>query len=97
DLNVRGVERLDHGAECVVLVVISRSAAVAVVRGEKAQWVVTPVVPLLGVELKDGHKFHRGDAQVFEIRDLLDQPRESAAPLWTRAGVRVDREPPNVQ
>src|SRR5208337_3787488 len=30
-------------------------------------------------------------------RDLLDQPRESAATLRTHAGVRVDREPANVQ
>ena len=81
DLDVRGVKRLDHGAELVVLFALFGPAAVAVVGGEKVQRHVTPTASLLGVALEDGHEFHRGDAQFFQVGNLLDDSAVGAAPL----------------
>ena len=49
-----------------------RSAAVAVVGGEKVQRHVTPAASLLRVELEDRHEFHDCDAQFFQVGNLLD-------------------------
>ena len=95
DLDVRGVQRLHHGAELVVLFV--RPAAVAVVGGEKVQRHVTPTASLLGVALEDGHEFYRSDPQFFQIGNLFDDSAVGAAPLRAHSGVRVVRESPDVQ
>ena len=49
------------------------------VRREEAQRHVPPVVPLLGIALVDGQQFHHGDAEIQQVRDLVDDAGERPA------------------
>ena len=75
--------------------------AVGRVRREERDRLVAPVVDLprrarLGVELEHRQQLDGGDAELLEIRDLLDQPGVSAAGLLPDPGARVAGEPADV-
>ena len=101
DLDARPVQRLDHVAEFVDRAERILARAVRLVRREERDRRVAPVVDLarraiLGVELEHRQQFHRGDAELLEIRDLLDQAGVRAARLLADAGTRMAREAADV-
>ena len=91
------VERLHHVAELGDLRALLRAHAVARLRREVAVRVVAPVVAKLGavdrvdpahlalVESEHRQQLDRGDAEVLQVGDLLDDPRERAGMLDARA------------
>ena len=102
DLEPRAVQRLDHVAELVEHAERIRARAVRLVRREERHGSVPPVVDLagrtvLGVELEHGQQLHRGDPELAEVRDLLDQSRERAARLGADARALVAGEAAHVQ
>ena len=78
DLDARPVQRLDHVAELVHRAERIPARAVGLVRREERDRRIAPVVDLarravLGVELEHRQQLHRGDPELLEIGDLLDQ------------------------
>ena len=91
DLDARPVQRLDHVAKFVDRAERILPRAVRLVRREERDRRIAPVVDLsrraiLGVELEHRQQLHRGDAELLEIRDLLDQAGVGAARLLADAG-----------
>ena len=100
-LDPRPVQGLDHVAELVHRAERVLTRAEGLVRREERDWRVAPVVDLsrravLGVELEHRQELHRGDAQLLEVGNLLDQPGERAAALLRHARAGVPREPSHV-
>ena len=96
DLDVGGVQRLDHRLELLHLLPAGAVGGVGVVRGEEADRVVAPVVRealLLQVgvlhELVDGHQLDGGDAEALEVLDhrRVADAGVGAADLVRDAGV----------
>jgi hypothetical protein len=94
DLDAGSVQRLHHVAELVHWAERITARAVRLVRCEERDRCIAPVVDLarravLGIELEPRQQFHRGDPELLEIWDLLDQAGERAALLLAdpRAGV----------
>ena len=101
DLDARPVQRLDHVAELVHRAERIPARAVRLVRREERDRRVAPVVDLarravLGVELEHRQQLHRGDPELLEIGDLLDQAGEGAAGLLADAGAGVAGEAAHV-
>ena len=76
--------------------------AVGMMRREERDRLVPPVVHAAGrrilrIELEDGQQLDGGDAQVLEVRDLLDQPGIGAALPGRHAGAVVAGEAPHVE
>jgi hypothetical protein len=68
------------------------------VRREKRQGLVPPIVTearrtVLLVEGKDGEQLDRADAEISQVRDLLDQPGVGTALGRSDAGARMPGEP----
>ena len=51
---------------------------------------------ILGVELEHGQKFHCGDAELLEIRDLLNQAGVRSPSLLADSGIRMTSESADV-
>ena len=101
DLDARPVQRLDHVAELVHRAERIPARAVRLVRREERDRRVAPVVDLarravLGIELEHRQQLHRGDPELLEIRDLLDQAGEGAAGLLADAGAGMAGEAAHV-
>ena len=84
DLDARPVQRLDHVAKLVHRTKRILTRAVRLVRRKERYRRVAPVVDpsrraILRVELKHRQQFDRGDAELLEIRNLLDQTGIGAA------------------
>jgi hypothetical protein len=97
DLDAGSVQRLDHVTELVDRAERVTARAVSLVRSEERDRRITPVVDLarrtiLGIELKHRQQLHRGDPELLEIRDLLDQARERAAGLLADPGAGMAGE-----
>ena len=89
DLDAGAVQRLDHVAELVDRAERILPRAVGLVRREERDRRVAPVVDLarraiLGVELEHRQQLDRGDAELLEIGNLLDQAGIGAAGLLRR-------------
>jgi len=89
-LDAGAVQRLDHVAELVEHRQRPRRGGVAGMRREERHRRVAPVVRqpgrrVLRVELEHRHQLDGGDAQVDQVRDLVDQPGVGAAPLYRHA------------
>ena len=100
-LDAGPVQGLDHVAELVHRAERVPARAVRRVRGEERDRLVAPVVDLPGGQswasnCEDRQQLDRGDAELLEVRDLLDQPGVGAARLLADAGVGVAREPADV-
>ena len=86
DLDAGGVKGPDHVAELVDLAVLAAAGGVGRLGRREGDAVVAPEVPqplaglrvgegtIVLVELVDRQQFDGGDAQLFQIGDLLDQP-----------------------
>ena len=101
DLDAGPVQRLDHVAELVHRAERVLARAVRLVRREERDRRVAPVVDLarrtvLGVELEHRQQFDRGDAELLEVRNLLDQAGVGAARLLADAGARMAGEAADV-
>ena len=78
DFESRAMERLDHVPEFVEDPERFLPRTVRMMRREEGDGLVAPVIHLASrrivrVELKHRQQLDRGDPQVFEIRNLLDQ------------------------
>ena len=80
-LDAGAMQRLHHVAELVDRPERILPRAVRLVRREERHRLVAPVVDApvarrdgLRVELEDGQQLHRGDAQLLQVGNLLDQP-----------------------
>jgi hypothetical protein len=78
------MQRLDHVAKLVQRAERVRPRAIAVVRREKRERLIPPIVPkprgtILFVEGKNRQKLDGGDAEILEIGNLFDQPGIGAA------------------
>ena len=96
------MERFDHVAELIEHAERLAPRTVGVMRGEERDRLVSPVVHaswrrVLGVELKHRQQLHRRDAEVHEVRDLLDQPGVGASLPGRDARARVAREAAHVK
>ena len=85
-LDAGAMQRLHHVAELVHRAERIPARAVRLVRREERDRCVAPVVDLarraiLGIELEHRQQLDRGDPELLEIRDLLDQAGERAAGL----------------
>jgi hypothetical protein len=101
DLGAGPVQRLDHVAELVHRAERIFARAARLVRREERDRRIAPIVDLAGrtipgVELEHRQQLHRGDPELLEIRDLLDQARERAAGLLADAGAGVAGEAAHV-
>ena len=101
------VKRADHLLEFQHLCAMVANARVRRLGREEAHRVVAPEVPeplaglrvaaprIVLVELLHGHQLDGGDAQILQVRDLLNQT--AIGPGRLHAGARIDREPADVQ
>ena len=105
-LDAGAVQRLDHVAEFVEHrqrpLRRGTRGGVAHMRRKERDRRIAPVVDQAGrrvlrVELEHRHQLDRGDAQVDQVRDLVDQPGIGAAPGLGHAAARVLGEATNVQ
>ena len=101
DLDARPVQRLDHVAKLVDRAERILARAVRLVRREERNRRIAPVVDepggaVLGVELEDRQQFDRGDAELLQIRNLLDQAGIRAARLLRDAGAGMAGEAAHV-
>ena len=95
------MERLDHVAKLVERPERVLARAVGRVRREEGDRRVAPVVDparraVLGVELKHRQQFDRGDAEVLEIGNLLDQAGVGAALRLRHSGAGMAGEAAHV-
>ena len=95
------VQRLDHVAELVQHGEWLLARAVRGVRCKEGDGLVAPVVDQAGgrgqgIELVDRQQFHRRDAEILQVGDLLDQPGVGAALLRRHTGAGVTREAADV-
>ena len=82
------LQKLDHLLQLPTLTVVLCRSGIAGVRGKKSHRVVAPVfvqpLPLIRmtvcdlVEFKDRQQLHCRDAQLLQIRNLLDDPRKGS-------------------
>src|SRR5436190_1467131 len=78
DLDPGAMERLDHVTKLVQRAERVRPRAIAVVRREKRERLIPPVIAakarwtILFVEGKDREKLDGGDAEILEIGNFLD-------------------------
>jgi|GEM_PF-6300603 len=84
DLDSRAMQRLDHVAKLVERAKRVGSGAVAVMRREKRQGLVPPIVAealrsVLLVEGKDRQQLDGADPEVLQVGNLVDQPGVGAA------------------
>ena len=101
DLDPGPVERLHQVPELVDRGLRAWPAGVGAVRGKERHRLVAPVVGpaagrVLGVELVHGQQLDRGDPEVDEVRDFLDEPGVGPADRRVHAAVGVGREPADV-
>ena len=68
DIDAVGVEGIDHGAEFLDGAAFGFVGGVAFVRGEEVEGHVAPVTAFFVIALVDGHQFHGGDAEAFEMK-----------------------------
>ena len=97
DFDARPVQRLDHVAELVHRAERILARAVRLMRREERNRRIAPVVDLsrraiLRIELEHRQQLDRGDAELLEIRDLLDQAGKGAARLLADAGTGMAGE-----
>ena len=97
DLEPRPVERLDEVAELVDRALRAGPAAVGAVGREERDRLVAPVVGpvarrVVGVEREHRQQLDGGDAEVDEVRDLLDEARVGPAPSRVHPAARVSGE-----
>src|SRR5689334_12550250 len=77
------VKCLDHVTELVDRTERFPTRTIRLVRCEKADWLVAPIIDLSGrtglrIELKHRKQLYRGNPQPLEVRNLLDQSSEGA-------------------
>ena len=82
--NARPVQRLHHIAKLVDGTQRILPGAVGQVRSKERHRAISPVVhparwAVLRIELKDGQQFDRGDPEVLQVGNFLDQPSIRAA------------------
>jgi hypothetical protein len=90
--NVRIVKGFHHRAELAVVAEHLRIACVLVVRREKVQRHVAPVIAFLRIALKHRHQLDHRDPEVPQIRDLLDQTRVGTGAARIDSRVRIPGE-----
>src|SRR5262249_51423035 len=100
-LDAGAMERLDHVPKFVDGTRWIAPRTVSVMRCDERHRRIAPVIDVsrwtvLGVELEYRQKLHRGDAEVLQIRNLVDQPCERPAPLVADAGAGMTREAAHV-
>ena len=107
DLDVGLVKGADEVAELGHLVVFGAAVSVSAFRGGKGDAVVTPKIlealarvrvdedAIVLIELEDGEQFDRGDAELLQIGNFLDEPGEG--PRLGDQGIGVHREAAHVQ
>jgi hypothetical protein len=100
-LDARAVQRLHHVAKFVKRSERVGSRAVGLMRREERDRLVSPVVApaawrIVAVELEHGEELHGGDAQVAQVRDLLDDAGVGAASGVRHPGARMLREATHV-
>ena len=81
------MQGLDQFAELQMLMPAVGMDAIVVVRRKKTERHVAPVVVLLRIELKHGHQFNGGDAQLSQIGDLVNDSCERPAPVRRDPGI----------
>ena len=101
DLDSGPVQRLDHIAKFVHRAKRILPRAVGLVRREERNRRIAPVIDfsrraILGIELEDRQQFDGGDAELLQIRNLLDQTGIGAASLLGNAGTGMAGEAPHV-
>jgi hypothetical protein len=101
DLDAGPVQGLDQIAELAHRGQHIGRAGIAAVRREERDGTVAPVVLPLGrrvlyVEMLHRQELHRGDAQIFQVGNLLDEPEVGPAPLGRDARARVAGEAADV-
>ena len=96
-LDVRLVKGADHLPEFVVLATQGSRPRIPLVRREEVQGHVAPVAAFLWIVLQHRHQFDDGDAQVLQVRNLLDDAAVSAASLVLHSGVRIHGERSDVE
>ena len=96
DLDARFVQSLDHLAKVPDVAPLARCKTVGVVRGEVANGVISPEVfqrsaihraepaDTLLIKSKDGQQFNSRDAQLLEVRNLLDDTCKGTRMLAAR-------------
>ena len=96
DLDARFVQSLDHLAKVSDVAPLARCKTVGVVRGEVANGVISPEVfqrsaihradpaDTLLIKGKDGQQFNSRDAQILEVRNLLDDTCKGTRMLAAR-------------
>ena len=100
-LDACAMQRLDHVAELVDRTGRIPPRAVLLVWGEERDRLIAPVVHFpkrtrLRIKLEYWKQFHRGDAELLEVRDLLDQPGECSTLRLVDAGAWVPGEAANM-
>src|SRR5262249_32946373 len=78
-LDACGMKRLHHGLELGCRGRRIRNYGVALVRREKVQRHVAPVIAFIGVILKNRHQFDRSYSKLLQIGNLFDYAREGSA------------------
>ncbi len=101
DLEARPVQRLDHVAKLVHRAERILARAVGLMGREERHRRIAPVVDaaargVLRVELEHRQQFHRGDAEVPKIGDLLDEAGERTALVLGDAGAGMASEAAHV-
>ena len=86
NLDAGSMERFDHIAKLVDRAEKVLPSTIRGMRCEEGDWRVSPVVQMsrravLFIEVKNRQQFHRGDAQIPQIRNLVDQPAIGASCL----------------
>src|SRR5512139_1360645 len=94
DLNSGPVQRLDHIPELIEHPQRIAAGTVAVMRGEKRQGGIPPVIAqsrgtILLVKGEDGEQFDCSDSEVLQVWGFFRKPGISAAPGGCNAGARM--------
>src|SRR5579863_5971592 len=101
DFDAGAMKRFHHIAELIDGAKLALTRTVGLVRREKRNRRIAPVVDqpgraILGIELKDRQQLNRGNSKLLEVWNLLNQSCKSAAYVFGNTRTRVASEASHV-